>query len=178
MIEDISLIFRKGHLNKFDNQQIPGLDKFEYNILKYIYNQNEYIIPKIYFLTKDELISEKYDGDLEYFYENFSIYKNYIFINDINKYIKIKLTNLINLLYDIDIFHGDLHPHNIVFKVISRDNIDIRLIDFETSFIISEDFEEILDSLDNKNIKTKHDIKLYEYNYLLEDLKILQEEYN
>ena len=98
------------------------------------------ITPKIYNVKFCKLncksyvfiVMEKYgDGTLEDMFSafnemNFNRYKNDNLLQNIGK----SITKLFDKLYSVNIFHGDLHAQNILFKLSKSGNLQFRIIDF------------------------------------------------
>ncbi len=99
----------------------------EANLDIYVLMSNYNISPKIIEIDDDEITMEKYDGDLKFLYK---------FYKQFPQELEHKITKLIDSMHGLDIAHGDLHPGNIVYKIVD-DEIIFRIIDFDYSFHIS-----------------------------------------
>jgi len=78
------------------------------------------------------IVMEKYgDGTLEDMFSafnemNFNRYKNNTVLQNIGK----SITKLFDKLYALNIYHGDLHAQNILYKINKSGNVQFRIIDF------------------------------------------------
>lgn len=132
----------------------------EYKINKLIQNRDPNITVPIIEITKTKLVLEKYP---------MTIY-DYLDENSLSEELLLKIKDLINRLHKIDIFHGDIHEHNIVIN----DEGDVRLIDFGQSMIISNidnfDIDFYCKNWDLNSDTTLEDILSHEKTFILETL--------
>jgi len=101
--------------------------KIKNNLDIYVLMSNYNISPKILKINGNKITMEKYDGTLDFLYN---------FYSDFPVELELKITKLILTMHSMDIAHGDLHPRNIVYKIIDGETI-FRIIDFDDSFHIS-----------------------------------------
>jgi tRNA A-37 threonylcarbamoyl transferase component Bud32 len=77
---------------------------------------------------KTKITIEKYSGDLEYLARFYTVFPQDL---------KDKIIDLIDRMHKLDICHGNLNAHNIVFKPVDGETIIFHIINFEYSFHIS-----------------------------------------
>lgn len=127
-------VYNKISLDYYACKKITILDnnyeqiKNEIDILQVLQFDNDFI--KLYEYFVDEfnyyLIFELADGDLTTYFD-----KNILYENDV-KLIFLKILNAIKKLHQINIFHLDIKPNNILY-VIKNNEIQIKIADFGNS---------------------------------------------
>jgi len=101
--------------------------KIKNNLDIYVSMSNYDISPKIIKIDGNKITMEKYDNTLEFLYN---------FYYEFPKNLELKIVKLIDSMHSMDIAHGDLHPRNIVYKIVDGETI-FKFIDFDYSFRIS-----------------------------------------
>lgn len=96
---------------------------------KMLYNHKKLEKPIYYENSKVNKNKNKYDHIKFYFNDNRKITKKQIEI------IKKQLENGLQFLHNLNIYHGDLYPNNIVIN----DDLQLKIIDYDASFIIEKD---------------------------------------
>lgn len=100
------------------------INKNEYQILQYIMKHGLDITPKIFNLSKNEVIMEKYDCNI----------LDHDFDQTDAESISHQINHLIDLMHHHDIFHGDINEENIVLNLRT---MTVKIIDFDRSKRIS-----------------------------------------
>jgi tRNA A-37 threonylcarbamoyl transferase component Bud32 len=111
----------------------------EYTILKILRNTD--IIPQIVKLEPNRVVMIKYQMTLAQYIEE----QNLTHLSQLGGIFD-KIKELIEYLHKKNVFHGDLHTHNIVLNM---EPIDVRIIDFGESMLLSKISEENISYYNN-----------------------------
>jgi len=133
-----------------NNQHIKIIDENEKEILQLLVNQD--ILPD-FKIKNNKLIIEKYSTTLG----------NLELNDDLTNELQIQINSLVDKIHDLNILHGDLHEHNILYN--PQTNI-VKILDFGQSKLISELTDDDINYYNefwDTNCESVSDLLKYEY---------------